>query len=344
MTTRVAVIGCGYYARYHLAAWASLRPEAELVAVCDSDAAKAEQAGREFGVDAFADAATMLDAVRPDLVDIVTRMDTHRVLADQCAARGIAAIVQKPLAPDWDAALAIVGAAERAGTFLAVHENFRFQPAMERVAEVLRSNAIGAPSWSRIAFRTGVDVYANQPYFIGEARLVILDLGVHLLDLARLFLGEVEHLSCETQRRNPAVRAEDTATMLLRHTSGAVSVVECTYESRRLPQARSEVFLEIEGPLGAIVLDREMTLSVTASGETRHERLAPVGIDPATSGAEVAQSSVRATCRHVLEAFRAERPAAVSGAENLATFALVEAAYRAAASGRRERPDTVRPR
>ena len=97
-----------------------------------------------------------------------------------------------------------------------MHENFRFQTPLMKVKEVLDSPAsIGEPSWARISFRTGYDIYKGQPYFYGEERFVILDLGVHVVDLARYFLGEVERVSCETQKRNPKVKAEDTATMLL---------------------------------------------------------------------------------------------------------------------------------
>ena len=75
--TRIAVIGCGFYAANHLQSWHDLAPEgAELVAVCDIDPAKAARAGRDFGVPHFTDVAQMLDAARPDLVDIVTRVDT----------------------------------------------------------------------------------------------------------------------------------------------------------------------------------------------------------------------------------------------------------------------------
>src|SRR6185295_3891775 len=144
-------------------------------------------------------------------------------------------------------------AAANAGVFLAVHENFRFQTPMRRVRDVLASDAIGAPSWARIAFRTGFDLYRTQPYFYTEERLAILDVGIHVLDLTRVFLGEVERVSCETQRRNPKVRAEDTATMMLRHASGAISIVECTYESRKQPDVFPETLLEIEGDRGAIV-------------------------------------------------------------------------------------------
>src|SRR5690606_1411292 len=102
-------------------------------------------------------------------------------------------------------------------------------------AAALRSGAIGTPSWGRISFRTGYDLYRTQPYFYDEERFIILDLGVHTLDMARVLMGEVVHVYCETQRRNPKVRAEDTATVMLKHESGGVSVVDFSYESRKLP-------------------------------------------------------------------------------------------------------------
>jgi predicted dehydrogenase len=81
-TLDVALVGCGFFARNHLNAWRDLAGEGDglrLVAVCDVDPGKAQAAAAEFGVERwYADAAAMLDAERPGLVDIVTRMDTHR--------------------------------------------------------------------------------------------------------------------------------------------------------------------------------------------------------------------------------------------------------------------------
>ena len=137
--TRVAVIGCGFFAQFHLHAWQDLASNgAELVAVCDVDPAKAERAAVTFGVPRwYTDAAAMFAAEKLDLVDIVTRMDTHRALVDLAIAHRVAMIVQKPLAPDWAEAVAIVTAAETAGLFLAVHENFRFQAPMREVSRLI---------------------------------------------------------------------------------------------------------------------------------------------------------------------------------------------------------------
>ena len=233
-TVAVGMVGCGFYAQNHLHAWADLRPEgAILAAVCDMDPERAKAAGVKFSVPHFSRIEAMLEAVPLDLLDIATRMDTHRPLAAIAAERGIAAIVQKPFAPTWEDCIAIVEKARQHNAWLAVHENFRFSTSMRAVKKVLAQGTIGTPRWARLSWRTGFDVYRGQPYLAEEAKLVIQDVGIHILDLARFFLGEVERLSCETQKRNPKIRAEDTATIMMRHTSGAVSVVEATYAARR---------------------------------------------------------------------------------------------------------------
>ncbi len=228
---RLGIIGCGFFAENHLHAWTSLRDAGvRIAAVCDLDAAKAKAAAAKFAAGAwYTDPEQMFSSEALDLVDIVTRMDTHRTLVELAIKHRVPTIVQKPIAPTLADAVAMAKSAEAAGVFLAVHENFQFQAPMRKVRELIASGAIGETTWSRISFRTGYDIYSGQPYLRNEERLVIADLGAHVLDLARVFLGEVERVDAQAQTRNPSVKGEDTATMLLRHTSGAVSVVECTY-------------------------------------------------------------------------------------------------------------------
>jgi D-apiose dehydrogenase len=337
--TRVGLIGCGFYAQNHLHAWRDLASEgAELAAVCDRDEGKASAAGRKFGAPWFTDARAMLDKVPLDLVDIATRMDTHRELAALTSERRIPTVVQKPFAPSWEDCVAIVETAKAHGAWLAVHENFRFATAMTRVKQVLESGTIGDPSWARLSFRTGFDVYKGQPYFYDEERLVILDVGIHVLDLARVFMGEVERVHCETQRRNPKVRAEDTATIMMRHKSGAVSVVESTYEAKRGADPFPETLLEIEGPLGSVIVSKGETMTVTTQGLSFEESIGSPLLSWTTRPWHVSQEAVRNTNSHMLKALRAGKPADTSGEDNLKTYALVEAAYESAASHASARP------
>ncbi|MCX7349486.1 MAG: Gfo/Idh/MocA family oxidoreductase [Alphaproteobacteria bacterium] len=244
----IGMVGCGFYAQNHLNAWADLKPEGALLsAVCDRDEARAAAAGKAFGVPHFTHLGQMLDTVKIDLLDIATRMDTHKELAAIAAERGVAAVVQKPFAPTWEDCVAIVEKARTHNAWLAVHENFRFASAMRAVKKILDQGTIGTPTWARLSWRTGFDVYRGQPYLAEEEKLVIQDVGIHILDLARYFLGEVAHLSCETQKRNPKIRAEDTATILMRHTSGAVSVVEASYGAKRRDDAFPETMARLAG-------------------------------------------------------------------------------------------------
>jgi len=331
--TRIAVIGCGFYAANHLQSWRDLAPEgAELVAVCDIDPAKAAQVGRDFGVKHFTELAPMLDTARPDLVDIVTRVDTHRPIAEAVLGRGIGAIVQKPFALTMSDARAIVAAADQSGAWLAVHENFRFQPQVRRVIDIVEAGAIGALSWGRVSFRTGFDVYTTQPYFLTETRLAIADVGVHVLDLSRRLLGEVASLSAETQRRNPRVMGEDTATMLVRHQSSAVSVVECTYEARREPDPFPETIIELEGASGALTLLAGGGIHLTQDGRLRKLRNTYQPRPWMDKHWAMSQAGALEACRHFLTRFRAGQAAETNGHDNLKTAALVEAAYLAAES------------
>jgi len=338
--TRIAVIGCGFFSRNHLNSWKDLRSDgAELVAVCDMDAAKAKAVAEEFGIPRWYDSAeAMFAAEKLDLVDIVTQVGSHKMLVEMAIGAGGATIVQKPFGKDLAECRDMVALAEREGAFLAVHENFRFQRPNLMVTDVINSGAIGTPSWGRISFRTGHDIYAGQPYLLTEERFAITDVGVHVVDLARVFFGEAEHITAELQNRNPKARGEDTATMMLRHRSGAVSLVEVSYCTRGLPDAFPATILEIEGDRGAIRMGADYQIHITSDGKLTHLD----GDAPLLPWAErpwhVTQESVYNTCRHILERFRAGQPADVSGADNLRTYALCDAAYDAAASRRAERP------
>ncbi len=337
------LIGCGFFAQNHLNAWRDLAardPGARLVAVCDQDPTKAQAAAERFQIPRwYEDAAEMLDRERLDFVDIVTTMGSHRALAELAARHRVPMIVQKPFAPTWEDCVAIVRAAEAAGVPLMVHENFRFQTPMQRAHAVLAAGEIGEPVWARLTFRSGYDVYANQPYFLTERELIVLDLGIHLLDLARFFLGEVERIGCELQQVRPGLLGEDMATMLLRHASGAVSVVDCTYESRQLPDPFPQTLLHIEGRQGCLRVFQGFEMQVDhADGTSRRENVGSPLLPWTSEPWHVAQESVLNTQAHWVECLATGRTTETSGRDNLRTYALVRAAYDAARSHRAEVP------
>lgn len=329
---RGGVIGCGFFAQDHLHAWRDLAAEGvDLVAVCDLDEGKAQAAARAFGIPRhYGDAGRMLGAERLDFVDIVTTMPSHRSLVEQAAAHRVPAIVQKPLAPALADGEAMVEVCRRAGVALMVHENFRFQTPIMAVRAALGRGTIGAPFFGRISWRTGYDVYASQPYLAQERRFIILDLVIHLLDVARHLLGEVEELTCRTASVRQGIRGEDAATLLLGHASGATSVVDATYQAKQDPDPFPETLIEIDGALGTIRLRQGYELTVVGPDGTERRDVSPRLLPWASRPWHGVQESVLNAQRHWVECLRAGREPATSGADNLETFALAEAAYASA--------------
>ncbi len=195
--------------------------------------------------------------------------------------------------------------------------------------------AIGRPFWGRVSFRSGFDVYAAQPYLATDARFIIQDLGIHILDVARFLFGDVATLTATTQRVNQGIRGEDVATMLLAHESGVTSVVDCSYASRLPRENFPETLLEIEGEDGSLRLDAGYGLSVCAGGAVRVIDAAPPLLSWAERPWHNIQESVLSIERHFADCLRQGREPETSGADNLKTLALVYAAYDSAANGGR---------
>ena len=335
---RGGLIGCGFFAQNHLNAWKDIA-EVELVAVCDSDRAKAEAARQRFGVArTYDDAARMFATERLDFVDIVTTMPSHRALVELAARHKVPTVVQKPFAPRWEDCLAMVATCRAAGVPLMVHENFRFQAPMMAVSAALRSGAIGDVYFGRVSFRTGYDIYANQPYLAKEEQFIILDLGIHVLDIARVFLGEVETLYCQSQSIKPGIRGEDMATMMLRHRGGATSIVDCSYASRLEPDPFPQTLVHLEGTRGSLRLLEGLEMVVLSDGRASRRKVGSPLLSWTSEPWHVAQESVLNTQRHWIDCLRRGVEPETSGADNLKTYALVMAAYRSAAEGNAVRP------
>ncbi|HWJ75174.1 MAG TPA: Gfo/Idh/MocA family oxidoreductase [Kaistia sp.] len=327
------LIGAGFFSRNHLHAWAEV-DGAEIAAVCDLDPARAEAAAREFGIANWHTDATVLKSGEFDFVDICTTMETHEALVGLAIEAGVPVIVQKPFAPDLETCLRIEARARAAGVRLMLHENFRFQAIFRRLREILDSGVIGEVTFARLNWRNDIDVYTNQPYLLKTERFMIMDVGIHLIDLARFLLGDTSSISCFKQSVKEGLAGEDAATLLLRHAGGAVSVVDVSYATHRSPSTFPQTLGEIEGRLGTIEITEGQVLRIHTR-EGRREEIVPADGRSWTSAPWTQiQDSVPRTQQHFIDALRSGAEFETSVADSLKTYAVAEAAYRSAASGR----------
>lgn len=327
---RGALIGCGFFARNHMHGWSGI-DGAKIVAVCDLDRARSESMARDFGVArAYADAAEMLSREAIDFVDIVTTAPSHRALVALAAGQRKSVICQKPFAETMADAEAMVRAAKEAGVALAVHENFRWQKPFVEIARRIAEGRIGPPHFARFSFRHGYDNYRNQPYLAEIERFTIMDVGLHLFDLARHLVGEVATISCRTQRLNPIVKGEDAFTAMLGHENGATSIIDCSFYSKLEPEPFPQTLAWIEGSEGTLELTQRYRLVEHRSGASIAS-----DVDPAVPGWgarpwHCIQDSVISFERHFVDVLDGKQDPQPSGEDNLKTLALGLAAYEAA--------------
>lgn len=327
-----ALIGCGFFAVNQMHAWRDI-DGASIVAICDRDPERLRIVGDQFGVaKRYTDAEALFSAETLDFVDIATTVGSHRPLVEMAAAHRVPVICQKPFAPALADAKAMVAACAKAGVPLMVHENFRWQSPIQAVRAVLDSGEIGTPFFGRISFRSAYDVFSGQPYLATGKRFIIEDLGIHILDIARFLLGDVSSLTARTARVNPAIAGEDVATMLMDHRSGATSVVDCSYATRLAVEPFPETLIEIDGSDGTVRLAQGYQLTVTGKSGTTVRDISPPLLPWASRPWHNIQESVLAIQRHWVDCLASGKEPATSGADNLKTFALVEAAYAGAAS------------
>lgn len=327
-------VGAGYFSQFHFEAWSRL-DDVELTAICDLDREKAEQAAMQYGVrKCYTEFLEMLDAEKPDFVDIITRPDSHLALMREAVGRGVAVICQKPLAPSIEEARELVGVAGTANVPLMVHENFRFQPWYRQIKRLIENHTIG-DRLHTISFRSRTgdgwqpDAYlARQPYFRTMPRFLVFEMGVHFIDTFRYLAGEIDGVYASLRKLNADIAGEDAATVLFEFTSGAQGIWDANRFNEPTAEDPRYTFGEalIEGNGGSIRLDSDGRLTVQRLGESEQDHKYEHGKK------NFASDCVFETQRHFAQCLNDSRPFETSGKEYLRTLAIQEAVYQSAAS------------
>ncbi|MBC8101004.1 MAG: Gfo/Idh/MocA family oxidoreductase [Cytophagales bacterium] len=330
---RFVLIGAGFWGRFQLAAWGE-NPHAVCVGVCDQDRAKAEALGGPLGIPAYEDPAAMLADLRPDFADIVTPVHTHVPLIRLCAEKGVPVICQKPLAASVAEAEQALGACQKAGVSLLVHENWRWQTPLRTAGAWLKAGRIGAPFRARLSFVCSFAVFDNQPSLAALPQFILTDIGSHVLDVARSLFGEAASVYAQTQRLHPNIRGEDVATVVMPMGAGRTTVTcEMSYASRTEHERFPQTYLFVEGEGGSLEVGPDYLLRVTDASGTHLTRHAPPRFAWADPAYDLVQASMVPCQADLLAHLRGEKIAETVGADNLETLRLVFAAYESAATG-----------
>ena len=134
MSLRVAVVGVGHLGRHHARILAAL-PGVELVAVVDTNRARADEIAAGVGTAALYDTEDL--AGRVDAVTVAVPTTWHLDIARPLLLAGVHALVEKPMARSLEEADEMMSAAKRGGALLAIGHTERFNPAVEAARPLL---------------------------------------------------------------------------------------------------------------------------------------------------------------------------------------------------------------
>ena len=271
---KVAVVGAGYFAQLHHEAWMRME-RVELAGICDLNAEAAEAAAKMHGVAAYTDVADMLAHTQPDLVDIVTPPPSHLAVIRICMDQKVAVICQKPFCRTPDEATEAVALSQEAGRFIAVHENFRFQPWYRKTRQLLDEKVLGQVYQITYRLRPGdgqgPDAYlARQPYFQKMPKLLIHETGVHWIDTFRYLFGNPTAVLADLRRLNPVIAGEDAGIVLFDLPNGVRGVLD----GNRLADHAADNTRRTMGEM--LIEGSDATLRLSGQGELwlrRHGRM-----------------------------------------------------------------------
>ncbi len=254
---KVAVLGCGAIAQHcHLPGYAKNR-YADVVAVADPVKARLTEVRKRFPVGrTYADWRKLLKSEELDAVSICTPNYLHAPMALAALDGGLHVFCEKPMTKTLEEARKVRHAARESGTAFMVGFTHRFLKGNVRARKLLDDGAIGEPFMLRVRFAHGGPYpgWAKGPWFYSPREAgggALLDMGIHAMDLARFYVGEVATVVAELKTLRKKIRVDDNAVLILTFKGRkAMGYIDVGWTSRP-----GFTGTEIYGDDGSIVID-----------------------------------------------------------------------------------------
>jgi scyllo-inositol 2-dehydrogenase (NADP+) len=260
-----------------------------------------------------------------DVVVIATSNSSHVPLALAAIERGVPVVMDKPLAVNAADAQGVVDAASAAGVGLTVFQNRRWDGDFMTLQRLLPELGAVTRFESRFdRFRPDVKEGAwREAADAAEGGGLLLDLGAHLVDQARLLFGPPLRVYAELEVRRPGAQVEDDVFIALEHPGGErshlwMSAVAPLYGPR----------FRVSGTRAGFATDgldpQEAQLADGLRPGDEHYGLAP--------DATVQRGAYERFYEGVVAWLRDGAPAPVDPRDSVAVLHLLDAARRSAAS------------
>src|ERR1700722_15046981 len=229
MPLNVAIIGCGLIGRKRAQSLAGAR----LAVCCDPDATRAEAlAAAHPGAEPAADWRAAAACPGIDIVIVATTHDMLAAIAAEAVRAGKHVLIEKPGARRACELDAVADAARGSGALVRIGFNHRYHRAFRKAREILEAGVIGP-----LLFIRGRYGHGGRPGYEREWRAdaavsgggEMIDQGMHLIDLARWFLGDFVRVHGRTPTLFWDMPVEDNAFLLLETATRQVAFLHTSW-------------------------------------------------------------------------------------------------------------------
>ncbi|MBM4038956.1 MAG: Gfo/Idh/MocA family oxidoreductase [Planctomycetes bacterium] len=317
--TKVGVIGCGGMGAAHVKTLAE-HEAFELVAGCDINMAALDSLPP--GVARYQDPEVMFERHKLDLVCLILPNHLYEPMAGLACVHGADVFTEKPFGHNLESCRAMIAALEAAGRRAWVGGQRKYSAHFRTARDILCGMQ---PDFIHALFTYFWAPAFADPGWRGDRAksggVALIDSGWHVLDLLSWLVGDPVSAFCQLSYLKSHPDTDDKAALQLRYRSGAIATVTISYT---LPKSQLE--LTFAAGRESLLLNYERlalfegaqeTMSVPA---TRDEPLFRWMYD------ELVKARAGSPAAYVTDMYRAER-----------IMAVVDAAYRSAASRRKRR-------
>lgn len=233
---KVAVVGLGWMGKVHLRNYSQM-PKVEVVGVLDVDEKILQEVHEQYDVPVFQDLEKLLDQ-GPEAVSVCVPTVHHHATAMAVIGRGIPLLVEKPLAASSAEGKELVETAKAKGVPLMVGHIERFNPAVERLHDLLsEENHVISIMFERVG------PYPPRIQDVG----VVRDLASHDIDLACHLTGS-RYKSVSAFTSSNVGKHEDTVVLSGEMENGVLVQINCNwvtpYKSRKIHVATKTRYIE----------------------------------------------------------------------------------------------------
>lgn len=329
---RVGIVGCGLIGARRAAVALDEGDDIIIVAdVAEDRAADLATTVRSLWTASWSEVISRPDV---DLVVVSTSNDQLAAISTAALRSGKAVLCEKPLGRNSAEAGAIVEAARASGRLLKVGFNHRHHPAIAAAHKMVSEAAIGTVFAIRAVYGHGGRAGYEREWRADKSRSgggELLDQGVHIVDLARWFIGEiVEAQGVVATCHWPIAPVEDNAFALLRSRDGGVVSFHTSWtqwkNTFRFEVIGTEGYIRIDG-LGGSYGTEQLTV-----GKRNSDSSPPAEEKTSFEGPD---RSWHLEWRELVSAIEQEREPIGSGSDGLAAAHVIDAIYESAHRGTR---------